>query len=573
MDSRVFLLDRLWKIQSESGYITDQQIQALSNELGISEVELEGVISFYHFFHRTYPGKYVIYLNNSIVSEFKGLEEVKKAFESACGTSFGNVDPTDTFGLFLTSCIGLSDQEPAALINFHPVTNLNPKKVATLIEKLRSGEPIEEISDEIPENIQYSPSPERSIFRREFEPGRHLIRLKDYHPETIIERIKHAKLVGMGGAFFSTGKKWEFCQQQPGSKKYIVCNADEGEPGTFKDRYLLQKFPDLLLEGMITAGYAVGAENGYIYLRAEYFWLADKIKETIERYREDGWLGKNACGIPGFHYDISLHMGAGAYVCGEETALLESLEGKRGEPRTKLFFPTQKGFLGHPTVVNNVETFCAAARILELGGNYFRSLGSENSPGNKLLSVSGDVKKPGIYEIEWGMPLSEFLDLCGAEDPFYVQMSGPSGYCVGKNSFNRRISLRDLSCGGSIMVFNSKRNIVEVLRNFADFFKEESCGICTPCRAGNYLVRRKLDKLILGLAETNDLETIQSWGKIMHMASRCGLGKMATNTFNSVMEEFPNLFDDIIKEGDGMNRQVDLEKEISEYEEFNVNNS
>lgn len=573
MKNQTFLIDRLWKLQDDHGFISDEMIDQLSSELKISKIELEGVISFYHFFHRQNPGKYVIYLNNSIVSEFSGLNEVKQAFEEACHARFGTVDLTGTFGLYETSCIGLSDFEPAALINFKPVINLTPEKVQRIIAHLRLGKPIDEIADDIPLNVRYTPEPDKTIFFRDHEPGKSLSNLKKYHPETIIARVKHSQLVGMGGAFFPTGFKWESCRKEPATEKYIVCNADEGEPGTFKDRVLMQKHPELLIEGMIMAGYAVGAAKGLIYLRAEYFWMVDQIKEALERMREGGCLGKNACGIEGFHFDVTLHMGAGAYVCGEETALLESLEGKRGEPRPKIFFPTQRGFLNKPTVVNNVETFCAAARILELGGNFFGSLGREKSTGNKLLSVSGDIERPGVYEIEWGMTMAELLERCGAEDPYYVQMSGPSGYCINADSFQRTISQQDLSCGGSIMIFNSRRNIIDILRNFADFFKVESCGICTPCRAGNFLVRRKLDKLVYGLAEERDIKQLESWGDMMHMTSRCGLGKMATSTLKSAIREFPKFFGQQIHQSDGLNRQIDHDALITEYETFYTKNS
>ena len=566
---QTFLLDRLWSIQNTELFISDDQIDKLSVELGISKNTLEGIISFYHFFHRKHPGNNVIYLNTSIVSEFRGLDAVKKAFEEHCGTRFGTVDPTGTFGLYETSCIGLSDHEPAALLNFEPLLDLTPRKVERIVQQLREGATAKQVADAVPENIQYTPSPDRTILLRNHSPGKHLKTLGQFHPETVIARVANAKLVGMGGAFFPAHLKWTSCSVQRNSQKYIVCNADEGEPGTFKDRLLLQKYPALMLEGMIMAGYAVGATQGLIYLRAEYFWLADGIKQAIEKYRENGWLGQHACGIEGFHFDISLHMGAGAYVCGEETALLESLEGKRGEPRPKLYFPAERGFLGLPTVVSNVETFCAAARILELGGNYYGSLGTEDSHGTKLISISGDVEKPGIYEIEWGMSLQMLLDLSGAIDPYYVQMSGPSGYCIGQSSFHRQISLQDLPCGGSLMVFNSDRSILSILRNFADFFSMESCGICTPCRAGNFLIRRQLDVLLNGLADELDIKKIESWGQIMKMASRCGLGKTATNTITSALHEFPEFFGQYTGNGDPNFKKIDMDQIVSEYEAFN----
>ena len=397
---RTEILNRLWEYQNQNGFIRDGDVAECSEQLGISKIELEGIISFYHFFHRKPTGQYTIYLNNSIISETKGYLRVREALERETGERFGDADLCEVFALYETACIGLSDQEPAALINFHPFTNLNSLKVRQIIKKLKQGVPVEEICAEIPDHIRHTPPKDKTIFFREYHPGIVVPKLKNKSPEEVIEEVKKSKLSGMGGAFFPTGMKWDFCRQQKANPKYIVCNADEGEPGTFKDRVLMNAMPGLMLEGMIAAGYAVEAEEGIIYLRAEYTWLLRKIENTIERFRRMNLLGKNIAGIDGFNFDIRVQLGAGAYVCGEETALLNSLEGKRGEPRTKMFFPTEKGFLNKPTVVNNVETFCAAARIIELGADFFLQTGTSESPGTKLLSISGDCHQPGIYEIE-----------------------------------------------------------------------------------------------------------------------------------------------------------------------------
>jgi len=262
-------------------------------------------------------------------------------------------------------------------------------------------------------------------------------------------------------------------------------------------------------------------------------------------------------------------LGAGAYVCGEETALLNSLEGKRGEPRTKLYFPTERGFLNKPTVVNNVETFCAAARIIELGSDFFLQTGTKDSPGTKLLSISGDCHKPGIYEIEWGTSVSHILELCQAKDPYFIQVSGPSGQCISMQEKNRKLAKNDLICGGSFMIFNSARDLIQILSNFTDFFKHESCGLCTPCRAGNFIIKRKLEKLNKGLAYEKDLADIDEWGKIMKMTSRCGLGKTATNSLLLALEKFPKYFQNKLdKKGNGFNKHFDEERATMAYEKF-----
>lgn len=560
------LLNSLWEYQNRQGYIRDEDIEQCSRQFDISKVEVEGVVSFYHFFHRKPSGKFTIYLNNSIVSEFKGFQRVREAFERETGVRFGDVDPSGQFGLFETSCIGLSDQEPAALINFHPFTGLNTLKVRQIIARLKQGVPVEELCDDVEDNIRYVPPGKRAVFFREYFSGNAIVRLKGLSPEEVIEEIKRSQLSGRGGAFFPTGLKWGLCRQQAAEPKYIVCNADEGEPGTFKDRVLMNSMPGLVLEGMIVAGYAVGAREGILYLRAEYTWMKDKLDKDIERFYRMGLLGKNIAGIEGFDFDIRLQMGAGAYVVGEETAMLNSLEGKRGESRVKQYYPIERGFLGLPTVVNNVETLCAAARIIELGADHFLKTGTANSPGTKVISVSGDCHLPGIYEIEYGMTVEELLKLCQADDPYYIQVSGPSGECISMADKLRVLSKDDLSCGGSFMVFSRQRDILQILLNFTNFFKEESCGVCTPCRAGNFILQRKLEKIKLGLAQSSDFEDIRQWGRIMQVTSRCGLGKTAPNTLIKAMDAFPEYFEAL--GGDGLNRKFDLTKATEVYEKF-----
>ncbi|MCB0835348.1 MAG: NAD(P)H-dependent oxidoreductase subunit E [Bacteroidetes bacterium] len=564
------ILDCLWDFQNQYGYIRDEDVAACSKDLDISQVELEGVISFYHFFHRQPAGQITIYLNNSIVSECKGFQRVKEAFERETGASFGGIDPSGQFGLYETACIGLSDQEPAALINFYPFTNLNTLKVRSIIARLKKGESPASFCDKIEEKIRWKPPKDKTIFFRDYYPGIAVSKLKDYSPEKIIEEIKKSKLSGMGGAFFPTGLKWEFCKNQPASPKYIVCNADEGEPGTFKDRALMNEIPGLMLEGMTVAGYAVGANQGIIYLRAEYIWLKEKLEQTLSHFRKMNLLGENVGGIKGFDFDIRIQLGAGAYVCGEETALLNSLEGKRGEPRTKQFFPTEKGFLHLPTVVNNVETFCAAARIIELGSEFYLNTGTANSPGTKLLSVSGDCHLPGIYEIEWGTQISDILEKCQATDPYFIQVSGPSGQCISNKELNRTIAKDDLPCGGSFMIFNENRDVLNILINFSEFFKHESCGVCTPCRAGNFIIQRKLNKISAGLAYSSDFEEVKEWGNIMKVTSRCGLGKAATNSLLMALDKFPEYFQSKVDHHkEGLNKAFHLEQAVQEYEKFN----
>ena len=566
---RIGLLDYLWAVQNAHGYIRSEDISACAKALKISQIDVEGVVSFYHFFHRKPAGEFTIYLNKSPVCECKGFERVKEAFEAATGGKFNGVDPSGEWGLFETACIGLSDMEPAALIEFYPFTNLNSLKVRDIVAKLKQGANPADICDPVPDHIRSVPDSDKAILLRDYNPGIALEALKDHTPESVLEAIKKSGLRGMGGAFFPTGFKWEACRKDPESPKYIFCDADEGEPGTFKDRVLMNSLPGLMLEGMAIAGYAVGSETGTIYLRAEYTWMKDKIQHTIDHFRKMNLLGKDICGIEGFNFNIRLQLGAGAYVCGEETAMLNSLEGKRGEPRNKRFFPTERGYLQKPTVINNVETFCAAARIIQLGVDHYLQTGTPTSPGTKLLSVSGDCRLPGIYEIEWGTTVREILEKCEADRPHFIQVSGPSGECISMVEADRAIAMDDLVSEGSIMIFSRSRDILSILRNYNHFFKHESCGLCTPCRAGNFILEKKLDLFAAKLAHPSDVEEVRSWGEIMKLTCRCGLGKTAPNALLMAQEKFPEYFASIVDQNpERLSKGFSLKDAVREYDRF-----
>ncbi|MCB0668935.1 MAG: NAD(P)H-dependent oxidoreductase subunit E, partial [Saprospiraceae bacterium] len=553
---RTETLDTLWSFQKANGYLSNKFLTETAGSLGISRIELDGVVSFYHFLHQKSRGDFTIYLNNSIISECRGYSRIREAFERETGSLFGNVDPTGQFGLYETACIGLSDQEPAALINFYPFTNLTTLKVRKIISQIKKGIPLNMIADEIPDNIHFTPGTDKAIFLREYHPGRTVLKLANLGAKKILNEVKESNIRGMGGAFFPAWIKLDSCARAKSDKKYIVCNADEGEPGTFKDRILLRSYPGLLLEGMITAAYLTGADEGVIYLRAEYDWLKNRVQFAIDDFNKKGFLGNSIAGIDGFNFMVRIQLGAGAYVCGEETALLNSMEGKRGEPRVKQYFPTECGFLNRPTLVNNVETLCSIARVVELGSAHFLKSGSKKSPGTKIISVSGDCHLPGIYEIEWGTKVSDILKWCQAENPYYIQVSGPSGQCLSQEDFDREVSPEDVRCGGSFMIFNANRDVLAILQNFARFFKHESCGVCTPCRAGNFIIERKLEKIANGLAHKSDFDELRQWGRIMNHTSRCGLGQTATNSLLVAIDKFADFFAEK-KKKNGMSKKFD----------------
>ncbi|MFZ1281030.1 MAG: NADH-ubiquinone oxidoreductase-F iron-sulfur binding region domain-containing protein, partial [Ignavibacteriaceae bacterium] len=302
--------------------------------------------------------------------------------------------------------------------------------------------------------------------------------------EDILFELKDSGLKGRGGAGFPTSTKWMLTAAAKADKKFIVCNADEGEPGTFKDRVLLMEYPALVFEGMVIGGYTVGAKVGIVYLRAEYEYMLEQLENYLSNMREDNLLGEGILGTD-FSFDISIRLGSGAYVCGEETALIESLEGNRGEPRNRPPFPVNTGYMGYPTSVNNVETLAAVPHIITKGGSWFKKHGTDKSTGSKLFSVSGDCENPGVYELPWGITIKELLEIVGAKNTKAVQVGGASGTCIPKSQFDRKFGYEDIPTGGSVIIFNESRNMLHVLKNFMEFFVEESCGQCTPCRIGN----------------------------------------------------------------------------------------
>ncbi|MBL1211912.1 MAG: iron hydrogenase [Ignavibacteriae bacterium] len=387
-----------------------------------------------------------------------------------------------------------------------------------------------------------------AVLFTEYERGIAIKKAVSMNREDILYEIKMSKLKGRGGAGFPASTKWMLTAAAVSDKKYIVCNADEGEPGTFKDRVLLAEYPELVFDGMVIAGYVIGAKEGIVYLRGEYEYMLASLEDYLQAMRDENLLGKNIGGREGFDYDIEIRLGNGAYICGEETALIESLEGHRGEARNRPPFPVTTGFKGKPTVVNNVETLACVTKIVQNGGEWFRAHGTDKSTGSKLFSVSGDCKKPGVYELPWGTKISELLKIVGAENTKAVQVGGASGHCLSKDQFDRTLAYEDAGTGGSIMVFNESRDMLKVLKNFMEFFVEESCGQCTPCRIGN-------TKLLEGveMIERNDftfsyINKLKELGRTMQVASKCGLGQSSPNSFISILENFK---DEILNKGNG----------------------
>ena len=354
----------------------------------------------------------------------------------------------------------------------------------------------------------------------------------------IIGLIAASGLKGRGGAGFPTDIKWALAAAVKDALKFVVCNADEGEPGTFKDRVILADFSDLMFDGMTIGGRAIGASKGIVYLRGEYTYLRSLLEDRLAARRKSGLLGADILGTPGFTFDIEIRMGAGAYVCGEETALIESLEGQRGEPRNRPPFPVNTGFMGHPTIVNNVETFAWVPCIVMKGPKWFHDIGTERSTGLKLFSVSGDCSQHGVFEFPMGISLKELLEKVGGTGAKAVQAGGASGRCVPASEFDRTIAFEDVPTGGSIIVIGPDRDMLQVARNFMEFFVDESCGQCTPCREGNAKLLEGIELLQNGRCSMKYLRELCSLGETIQIASKCGLGQSSPNAFLSIVSNF-----------------------------------
>jgi [NiFe] hydrogenase diaphorase moiety large subunit len=572
------LLDILLTVQRQQGSIEERAIDCIARKLDVPRIDVESATSFYAFLSRDKRGDIVIRLCNDVIDDMKGIGGVAAALEQELGIRVGETTPDGRITLEYTSCIGMSDQAPAALFNDLVVPRLGAGAAVRGVQLLKNtgdtanlhdvlirdygdGNNSHDLVRSAVHNNLRRPGP---VIFADFQPGAALGKALAMSPAEVIREIKTSRLRGRGGAGFPTGMKWGFTRAAAESDRYLICNADEGEPGTFKDRVVLTERPHLVFEGMTVGGYAIGARRGIVYLRGEYAYLREFLEHVLEQRRREGLLGRGICGKQGFDFDIRIQLGAGAYICGEETALINSCEGRRGDPRNRPPFPAQHGYLGRPTSVNNVETLCCAARILEMGSGWFSSIGTSGSTGTKLLSVSGDCRRPGVYEVRFGTTLREVLKMCGAERTFGVQVGGASGQMVGSGEFDRRFCFDDLATGGSVMVFNTLRDPVGIAAKFMEFFVEESCGYCTPCRVGNLLLKERLDRLLAGRGEPGDLEYIEELAETIAATSRCGLGQTAPNPVLSTLRNFRPAYERLLRSsGSHSPRRFDLRAALS----------
>ncbi len=554
------MMDIVRAVQERFGHVSDEAMDLIAHHVGTHRVEVESVVSFYAFLSNKPKGKVIIRLCDDVIDELAGSERVAEVLCQELGIGFGETTPDGKITLEKTPCIGMCDQAPAAIVNDVIVTELNTDTARQMVRDIRQHMTPQKLVHRLGDGNNANPLVRAMVknnIRQEgpviFSPINRAEAIKKaiaMSPVEVIRAVKTARLRGRGGAGFPTGMKWEFTRAAQGDRKCVICNADEGEPGTFKDRVILTERPDRVFAGMTIAGYAIGAEEGIMYLRGEYAYLRPYLEDCLKRRRDDGLLGNNIAGKKGFNFDIRIQMGAGAYICGEETALISSCEGTRGDPKNRPPFPAQKGYLGRPTVVNNVETLCCVTKILEEGPGTFNEFGSQGSSGTKLLSISGNCMRPGIYELPFGTPLREVLNLCGAEDAIAVQVGGASGQLIGPDGYDRKICFDDLATGGSIMVFGPGSHLLKIASRFMDFFIEESCGYCTPCRVGNVLLRERLEKVQAGLADESDLVYLEDLGESVKLSSRCGLGQTSPNPILTSLKNFRPLYEAKLKTPD-----------------------
>ncbi|WP_428609821.1 NAD(P)H-dependent oxidoreductase subunit E [Sedimenticola sp.] len=535
------LLQILNDLQQALRYIPDDAIDHLAESLKLSKAFILGVIDFYSFLHRTPRGEFDVLFSDNITDQMQGSRLLAELLSRRLQVEIGSTRPDQRVSLGFTSCIGMGDQGPAALINGRTVTRLSAERIEQLAELIEQAVPLDQWPTAL---FQVGTEVKRRdiVLDTPYTAGAALQSFLQTDRDTILDRLEQAGLRGCGGAGFSTAKKWRFCAAAKAAEHYVVCNADEGEPGTFKDRYLLQTHADRVFEGMTLCAAVIGARRGFLYLRAEYRYLLEPLQQILQQRRHNHLLGDHILDQAGFDFDITIHLGAGAYICGEESALIESLEGKRGIPRNRPPFPVTEGYRGMPTVVNNVETLANAAMIAQQGAKWFHSVGTEQSPGTKLLSISGDCAQPGIYEFPFGTSISDILTACQAQNTQAVQIGGAAGRLIPPTEFNRTLGFEDLSTGGSFMIFNQSRELLNAIDNFSRFFSHESCGFCTPCRVGTSLMVKQLSKVMVGHATRKDLDELGILGNLMQQASHCGLGQTAANPVLDGLEKFPGIF-------------------------------
>jgi NADH-quinone oxidoreductase subunit F len=537
------LLPALHEAQRIYGWLPQEVAAEVARALHVPLADVHGVIEFYAMFYNKPTGRRVIRVCTDQACALHNADELLEKLCKQYEVNAHDLHPEYDLTIEPSPCLGLCDQTPAVL------TMEGDQSVVDL----NSGEafrPLSPVSGPLRLLTANCGGETTSLAKYGGYPS--LKKARSMSREDVVNEIKSSGLVGRGGAAFPTGIKWDGALKADGDQKYVICNADESEPGTFKDRVLLLDDPHRTIEGLCIAAYAIGATKGYIYIRGEYPYIVPVLQNAIEEAKQAGYLE---------NFELEIRVGAGAYICGEETALFESIEGKRGFPRVKPPFPTTNGLFDKPTVINNVETLCNVPLIIEKGAAEYRKIGTEKSPGSKLFCVSGDVIRPGVYEVPFSVTLRELLAMAGGVADLAtdketdkrmkaVLFGGAAGAFATSEHLDVKLTFEDLRAAGLplgsgvVMVFNQTRDMRDVLMRLGKFFAHESCGKCYPCQMGTQRQSEILDRVAQGRPLPGDSLRLQDVGWTMTDASLCGLGQTAAGAVLSAMKIWPELFEE-----------------------------
>ena len=548
---RAGLLEALHDTQELfGGWLPRPAVERVARALGVPLADVYGVIEFYELFTTHRPGRRAIRICQDAPCVLAGARKLLNETCERLGIRPGEVTPDGSHSVEIVRCLGQCDRAPAALVGLTPHSPATP---ADLIDG--EAAPTPSVTGGLIRlalaNVGVVDPASLESYRAQGGLAALRKALTTMSPAQVIAEVSQSELVGRGGAAFPTGRKWQLTAANPPGPRYVICNADESEPGAFKDRVLLEGDPFRLLEGLLIACYAVGAAQGYVYIRGEYRLAYERLAHALAQLEAVGLVGDNILGS-GFSCRIALRRGAGAYICGEETALMESIEGKRGFPRLKPPFPTTSGLFGRPTVINNVETLAKVPAIILYGPAWYRSLGTEDSAGTKLFAVSGAVQRPGVYEVPFGVPLRHLIeDLAGGLRPGRtlqaVLTGGAAGAFLTPEQLDTPLSFAAFReaggtiGAGTIMVFDDTADLRATLAQIGDFFAHESCGKCYPCQMGTQRQAEILARLAAGQARPEDQATLIELGQVMTDASICGLGQTAAMAILSAARRWPEL--------------------------------
>ncbi len=560
------LLPALHAIQDLCGnWLPLEALQQVSWIMDIPYPYLYGVVSFYTMLSTSPRGRYIIRRCNSAPCHILGADNLQEMLKAELGVEVGETTPDGLFTLEETSCLGACEASPNMQINEVIFGNLTPGRIRNILADYRRGKvpDYRQLFRSTSPLIYYPPSPHESLL---LDLADHIdpMSLEDYlahggyealqkalftmSPKEVIDAIKISGLRGRGGAGFPTGLKWSFTRPLKASPKYIVCNNDEGEPGTVKDRTIMEGDPHKVLEGMAIAGYAVGASFGYVYVRGEYYLNSYRLAHAIREASARRLLGDKILGTD-FSFHVQIQPGAGSYVCGEETALIESIEGKRGYPRVKPPFPGTVGLWGKPTVVNNVETLASVPSIISRGPEWYRAKGTQDTSGTKIYQVVGHVQRPCIVEADLGMTVRELIYRYGGgirrNRPFKMCQTGGASFGFFKDEhldtpmeFAAMAKAQGALGSGTLLVMDSTTCVVDVVRTILHFFQHESCGFCLPCRRGTRVLYEMISRVAQGQAQEPDLERMVSLSQIMVDASNCAMGMSPYFFIRTTIERF-----------------------------------